>query len=181
MKHLFACFVLITFGGAIFFFSCAPKPNEATKTTVDPRQYNENLQEANKIMAGSEEIQIDDYVARMGWKMSKTPTGLRYWIYEAGNGKEVVELSIVRFNSRVELINGFVCYDSKHEGYEEIQLGRSTAPGGLEEGLALLREGDKAKLILPSHMAFGLLGDQNKIPTKAILIYDIEILSVRNN
>ena len=144
-------------------------------------QYNENLQEANRIMAESEEIQIDDYVSRMGWKMRKTPTGLRYWIYELGEGRKTEKLTIVRFNSRVELINGFVCYDSKLEGYEEIQLGRSSAPGGLEEGLAMMRVGDKAKLILPSHMAFGLLGDQNKIPTKAILIYDIEILEVRNN
>ncbi len=165
----------------MFLISCVRNEEQTYKPEVDPKQYNDNLQEANKIMAGSEEIQIDDYVSRMGWRMSKTSTGLRYWIYQPGYGEKVVNMSIVRFNSRVELINGYVCYDSAIDGFEEIQLGRSTAPGGLEEGLALLREGDKAKLILPSHMAFGLLGDQNKIPTKAILIYDIEILEVRTN
>jgi FKBP-type peptidyl-prolyl cis-trans isomerase len=116
----------------------------------------------------------------MGWKMSTSPTGLRYWIYKDGDGNQAQKMSVVRFNFKVELINGFVCYDSTVDGYQEIQLGRSTAPGGLEEGLAMMREGDRAKLILPSHLAFGLLGDQNKIPTRAILIYDVEILQVRN-
>ena len=41
-----------------------------------------------------------------------------------------------------------------------------------------MKEGDKAKLILPSHLAYGLIGDQNKIPQKATIIYDIELLEL---
>ena len=159
--------------------SCNNKKKQDEKPYIDPRQYEENLQEANKLLARSEDDQINDFVMRMGWKMDKTKTGLRYWIYKPGEGKKVHKNAIVRFNFKVELINGFVCYNSDNDGFQEIQLGRSTAPGGLEEGLALLGEGDKAKLILPSHLAYGLLGDQDKIPTRAILIYDIEVLQVR--
>jgi len=39
-----------------------------------------------------------------------------------------------------------------------------------------MRQGDRAKLIVPSHLAFGLLGDLKKIPAGATLVYDIEIL-----
>jgi FKBP-type peptidyl-prolyl cis-trans isomerase FkpA len=34
-------------------------------------------------------------------------------------------------------------------------------------------------MILPSHLAHGLLGDDNKIPPKASVIYELELLSLR--
>jgi len=161
-------------------FSCNTGKQPVEEPFVNPQTFDENLKEVNRLMANSEDDQIDDYVVRMGWKMSKSPTGLRYWIYKSGTGLKAEPLSFVRFNFKVELINGFICYDSAVDGFQEIQLGKSTAPGGLEEGLSMMKVGDKAKLILPSHLAFGLLGDQDKIPTRAILIYDIEILQIRN-
>jgi FKBP-type peptidyl-prolyl cis-trans isomerase FkpA len=164
---------------SLLFFSCVDNKSTDEKREIDPRQFDENLKEANRLMARSEDGQIEDYIERYGWKMSKSPSGLRYWIYSNGEGKKADQLSIVRFLCKTELINGFVCYDSEVDGYQEIQLGKSTLPGGLEEGLAMMREGDKAKFILPSHLAFGLLGDQDKIPSKAILIYDVELLQVR--
>jgi FKBP-type peptidyl-prolyl cis-trans isomerase len=39
--------------------------------------------------------------------------------------------------------------------------------------------GDRAKFIVPSHLAFGLLGDQNKIPQHATLVYDIELVKIK--
>lgn len=163
----------------LFLVSCTGNVVVEDTKTVKPGEYDENLENANKMMTFSEDEQIDDYIARHSWDMQKTGTGLRYWIYSKGDGPMAKEMTIVRFNFKVELINGFVCYDSKTDGYQEIQLGHSNAPGGLEEGLALMSQGDKAKLILPSHLAYGLLGDQDKIPTRAILIYDVEILEVR--
>jgi FKBP-type peptidyl-prolyl cis-trans isomerase len=47
---------------------------------------------------------------------------------------------------------------------------------GLDEAMQLLKVGDRAKLILPSHLAFGLVGDDNCVPRKAILIYDVQII-----
>jgi FKBP-type peptidyl-prolyl cis-trans isomerase FkpA len=161
--------------------SCKNTSNKEKEPVVkNPKQYEDELQKANQLLAYSEDVQINDIVERMGWPMQTSGTGLRYWIYSEGGGRKTERLSIVRFNFKVELINGFVCYDSQEDGFQEIQLGKSTAPSGLEEGLAMMREGDRAKLILPSHLAFGLLGDQDKIPTKAILIYDVEVIQVRD-
>jgi len=44
--------------------------------------------------------------------------------------------------------------------------------------LLLLRQGDKAKVIVPSYRAYGIAGDGNKIPSAATLIYDIYIEKV---
>ncbi len=178
MMKIFSFFRVLSL---LILISCMNQNNQHDQSPVNPKDFDENLKEANRLMARSEDDEINDYIFRMGWKMSKSPSGLRYWIYNDGNGKKPDQNSIVRFNFRVELINGYVCYDSKQDGYQEIQLGKSTAPGGLEEALSMMKEGDRARLILPSHLAFGLLGDQDKIPSRAILIYDVEILQVRNS
>lgn len=161
----------------LLFASCQQKKQD--KPHINPYQYKHQLIEANRILSVSEDVQIDDYIARKGWKMQKTQTGLRYWIYKKGTGQQVQMMDIVRLRYRVELINGYVCYDHKENEFEEIQIGRSTAPPGLEQGLLMMREGDRAKLILPSHLGYGLLGDLDRIPAKAILIYDVEVLQVK--
>jgi FKBP-type peptidyl-prolyl cis-trans isomerase len=39
--------------------------------------------------------------------------------------------------------------------------------------------GDKAKFILPSHLAHGIMGDNDKIPPLTPVVYNIELLSIQ--
>lgn len=173
-------FFALYFIMAISLYSCNNKQEKPDQHIKNPELLNRQLAKTNQILAISEDEQINDLKKRRGWNLNKTGTGLNYKIFNNTNKTKVENLSIVRINKKVELINGFVCYDSAKDGYYELQIGKSNAPNGLEEGLLMMREGEKAILILPSHLAFGLLGDNEKIPTRAILIYHIEILQVRN-
>jgi len=49
---------------------------------------------------------------------------------------------------------------------------------GLEEGILLLRVGDKATFIMPPHLAHGLQGDGDRIPARSIIMYDVLLLKV---
>nr|MBA3902022.1 FKBP-type peptidyl-prolyl cis-trans isomerase [Bacteroidota bacterium] len=50
---------------------------------------------------------------------------------------------------------------------------------GLEIAIKRMKKGGKAKIIIPSHLAFGELGSSNGlIPPKAPLIYEIELIAV---
>lgn len=49
---------------------------------------------------------------------------------------------------------------------------------GWDLGVATLREGDKVKLTLPPHLAYGAEGYPGAIPPNATLIFDIELLRV---
>ena len=71
------------------------------------------------------------------------------------------------------------CYNSDKDGLKLIELGKAEVESGLEEGILLMKVGDKAKLVIPSHLAFGLLGDENKIPKRATLIYDVELVEIK--
>ena len=153
--------------------------NEQKKTVEDnPEAYKKPLESANKEMVKKESGQIDDYISRHEWKMTTTGTGLRYWIYKEGKGSCPKDSMRVEIRFKVNLINGDVVYDSKTDGMKTFMLGKAEVESGLEEGIKLMKPGSKAKLVIPSHLAFGLLGDDNKIPKRATLIYDVELVSV---
>jgi FKBP-type peptidyl-prolyl cis-trans isomerase len=41
-----------------------------------------------------------------------------------------------------------------------------------------MNKGDKAKFILPSHLGYGLMGDEVKIPSHAILVCDVSLIEI---
>jgi FKBP-type peptidyl-prolyl cis-trans isomerase len=83
-------------------------------------------------------------------------------------------------NYTLTLLTGDTVYTSRNDGPLLFEVGKGQVITGLEEAILLLRVGDRAKIIIPSHLAFGLIGDQNKINHKASLVYDVELVSLNN-
>jgi len=148
------------------------------KREIDPKLVEEPLLHANRQAIKAEEEQIAGFISRYKWTMEETGTGLRYSIYHHGKGPmaETGKIAVLRYS--VRLITGDEIYNSDRDGLKEFMIGRGGVESGLEEGILLLRVGDKAKFIIPSHLGFGLLGDQNKVPPKSTLIYDLELVSL---
>jgi FKBP-type peptidyl-prolyl cis-trans isomerase len=166
---------------SIIFVSC--NNNTQYENTNDQNKINlkQPLEQANKHLLKTEETEIDDYINRYGWNMQTTNTGLRYMIYKkVDNNISPEKGSIVKINYTVSLINGITCYTSDSTGPKIFEIGKGQVESGLEEGILLLKKEEKAKFIIPSHLAFGLAGDLNKIPKKATLIYDVELIDVKN-
>ena len=134
----------------------------------------------NKRIVKTEDEEIADFIKRYGWKMNKTSTGLRYMIYKHGSGEQAMKGKKATIIYEIRLINGNLCYSSKQSGPKEFTIGQGGIESGTEEGILLMKVGDRAKFIVPSHLAFGLLGDQDKIPPQSTLIYDIELLKLTN-
>lgn len=161
-----------------FFAGC--DTSDRPPQQVDPAKYKEPLMKANHQLVEMEEQDIANFVKRNNWKMNHTGSGLQYMIYENGNGIRVETGKVVRCAYRTSLLTGKVCYNSDEKGPLEFLVGRGGVESGLEEVMLLLREGDKVKIILPSHLAFGLLGDEDCIPRKAVVVYDLEVMNVLN-
>ena len=49
---------------------------------------------------------------------------------------------------------------------------------GFNEGLLLMRQGERKLLLIPSRLGYGVRGSQNSIPPDAALLFDVEILEV---
>jgi FKBP-type peptidyl-prolyl cis-trans isomerase len=133
----------------------------------------------NRGVVRTEDQQIEDFISRYNWKMIKTGTGLRYLIYKKGKGEKAGKGKIAVIGYTLRFLNGNLCYSSDKEGLKEFKIGYGNVESGIEEGILLMHVGDRAKFIVPSHLAFGLLGDQNKIPQQATLVYDIELVKLK--
>jgi FKBP-type peptidyl-prolyl cis-trans isomerase len=79
---------------------------------------------------------------------------------------------------KISLLNGRVCYTSDNKGLEQFVVDNDQVESGLHEGIKRMKVGNKAKFILPSHLAHGLIGDEDKIPSHAPIVYDIELLEL---
>ncbi|MDG1742331.1 MAG: FKBP-type peptidyl-prolyl cis-trans isomerase [Crocinitomicaceae bacterium] len=138
---------------------------------------NRNSSVLNKNIAQKEEVNIDLYLEmRPKWQMQKTGSGLRYWIYESSSGDSIYSGDVAEVEYSVELLDGTKCYATADDEYKEVLVGQSEVESGLQEAIKLLSTGDRAKFIIPSHIAHGLLGDLNKIPPLRTLVIDLTLL-----
>lgn len=171
-----ASFTLIALA-LVCFFSC--QSDSGTTKKMDEEMLKEPLIRANKTAAEIESEQIEAFVKRQEWGVTTTGTGLRYFVYRQGKGAKAEIGKTAKVNFEISLLNGTVCYSSKEKGPQQFRIGESEVESGLHEGITYLHVGDKAKLILPSHLAHGLIGDMNKIPPRSTIIYDIELLELK--
>ena len=132
----------------------------------------------NKYLLKDDLEHIKNYIERHNWKMQMTETGLWYGIYEKGTDEQAVKGQIAKIKFTIELLDGTLCYSSDKAGLKEFKLGQGNVESGLEEGLLLLHKGDKAHFIMPPHIAHGLIGDQNKIPARAVIVYTVELVDL---
>lgn len=110
----------------------------------------------------------------------KTESGLRFKILDKGNGPEAQKGKTVSVHYEGSLLNGQV-FDSSFQRNQPIsfQLGVGQVIPGWDEGIQLLKVGDKARLIIPPELAYGAAGAGGVIPPNATLLFDVELVDVQ--
>ena len=160
-------------------FSCKYKKREYVDNEgVD---LEEPLIRANKYLVKKDKETIESYYKRRNWDMKMTRTGLYYMIYETGNGIKAKAGKVSTIRYTVSLLDGTLCYSSDSLGLKKFKIGAAGIEPGLNEGILLLGEGDKARFIMAPYLAFGLLGDLERIPPRSIILYDIELIEISDN
>jgi FKBP-type peptidyl-prolyl cis-trans isomerase len=157
-------------------FSCSGDPKEIP--VIDIKQMQEDLIEANKKALTKESVQIEEYVKENNLNVIRTETGLRYQIYNEVEGQNVKGKQEVLVKYKVTLLDGTDCY-STDDKPEFFTVGKDYVESGLHEGIQFMSVGDKAIIIIPSHLGHGLAGDLKKIPIKSTIVYDIELLDIK--
>ena len=110
----------------------------------------------------------------------KTESGLRYQFIQRGDGKKAENGKTVAVHYEGSLDNGKV-FDSSYPRKKpiEFRLGQGQVIEGWDEGIALLKVGDKARFVIPSHLGYGPSGAGGVIPPNANLIFDVELMDVK--
>ena len=108
----------------------------------------------------------------------ETSSGLKYIVIEKRDGKKAIEGSTVKVHYTGYFEDGKV-FDSSTKKPFKFKLGAGMVIPGWDEGIALMRVGDKFRLIIPYQLAYGEQGIPPDIPPKTRLIFDVELVDVK--
>jgi tetratricopeptide (TPR) repeat protein len=109
-----------------------------------------------------------------------TPSGLKYIVIENGNGIKAEAGKQVAVNYAGYLQDGKE-FDNSYKRGAPIKfiLGKGQVIKGWDEGIALMKVGDKYRLIIPPQLGYGASGAGNGlIPANSTLIFDTELMGV---
>jgi len=127
-----------------------------------------------------EKNRIEAELDKMAAGFDKTQSGLRYKIIQKGDGAKAEKGKKVSVHYKGQLADGTV-FDSSYSRKQPIDftLGIGQVISGWDEGIQLLKVGDKARFVIPSNLAYGSQGAGGVIPPNANLIFDVELMDVK--
>ncbi len=136
-----------------------------------------------KQLTEKEDSAIQIFLKSNDLKATNTGSGLYYVITKEGTGDSPTTGDEVTMNYTGMFLDGKP-FDSNvdsafgHVSPFKFPLGQGRVIKGWDEGVALLKKGTKAKLILPSAIAYGK-GGSGKIPANAVLQFDVELVDFK--
>ena len=122
----------------------------------------------------------EETMEKLAAGFDKTESGLRYKMIQNGTGKQAENGKTVSVHYEGSLESGKV-FDSSYPRKKpiEFRLGQGQVIEGWDEGIALLKVGDKARFVIPSYLAYGTAGAGGVIPPNATLVFDVELMDVK--
>jgi FKBP-type peptidyl-prolyl cis-trans isomerase len=169
-------FIFLLF--SIFLLSCAESEQKKSGTSKGIEEMKAPLLKANQHLVRNEDQLIEAYITRYQLTMAITKTGLRYSVQKSGSGKIIKAGDRIEIHYTLSLLDGTPGYSSEKDGPLVFTAGKGDVNSGLEEAILLMKEGEQAKIIVPSHLGFGLLGDGTRIPARSTLVYQINNIKV---
>lgn len=159
--------------------ACGGEEEKPVKKPLSQEDVKTLSDEMGKWDVTRQKDEIDAYIKNHQWEMTQTGTGLYYMYISHGTGKvSPADEQLAKVAYDVYLLDGTKCYSSKEKGPRDVKVGQDYVESGLHEALKLMKTGDKMRFILPSHLAHGLTGDDDKIPPRASVMYEIELLEI---
>jgi len=162
---------------------------EKVFTTEEFVAYTEELKN-NQI--AREKTVIEEYLSENGITAEVTEEGLYYEIIQAGNGEKPQVGQNVKVNYTGYLLDGTVFDTSIEETAKEagiytpgrpynpieFLLGQGRVIKGWDIGIGLLGVGGKAKLVIPSPLAYGNRSTGALIKANSTLVFTVELVEI---
>ena len=112
-------------------------------------------------------------------EIKETGTGLKYKVITAGTGAipKNGDTVIVHYTGTLEDGTKFDSSRDRDSPFS-FKLGIGQVIKGWDEGLSIMRVGDRRTLIIPPDLGYGARGAGGVIPANATLIFDVELLRI---
>ncbi len=134
----------------------------------------------NESRKKNEQSLIDKYINRMDITAAPTANGLYFIPERLGTGPQPVEGQRVTVHYTGKFLNGQK-FDSSYDRGKPIDfvLGRGEVIPGWEQGIAMMKEGGKAMLIVPSNLGYGS-EQRGTIKPYTPLVFEVELIKVND-
>jgi FKBP-type peptidyl-prolyl cis-trans isomerase FklB len=157
----------------------------------EQRLKNEELVEAFAFLqkrAEEQKAQLTEETSKAGKKFLEenakregvvtTASGLQYEVVTKGEGAMPTATDVVSVHYEGRLVDGTV-FDSSIQRGSPIDLPVNGVIAGWVEALQLMHVGEKVKLFIPSELAYGDQSPTPAIPPNSVLVFDLELLSIK--
>ena len=116
---------------------------------------------------------------KLGDALKTTASGLKYTVLEEGTGQQVEVGKRVDVHYYGMTTDGNMFDNSFKRGETfGVPIGRGQVIKGWDEGIPLFKEGTKAVLFIPHELGYGEAGSPPSIPSKAELVFYVEVVKV---
>lgn len=140
------------------------------------QMFKDRMENASKQQKAGGEKFISDYLAKNP-EAKKTESGLVYHILKEGTGAMPKATDTVEVHYHGTLTDGTV-FDSSVDRGKTISFPLNRVIKGWTEGLQLVKEGGKVRLVIPADLAYGDAGAPPKIPGGATLQFEVELFKI---
>lgn len=188
MKKNYSMFSVML--AALLFIACNSNKQQADELPPAIANVHENMEKINKFLSEKDKDRIEAFLRRHNLQATFDETG--FWIaqIEKGNGKKIENDMLVALSCTISLLDGTLCYQYDEANPLIFVVNKSNelsdnaatqnAVSGLHNALLLMQQNERAVLVFPPHLAHGIIGDENNIPPRSILVYDVKILNIEN-
>lgn len=154
----------------------------AYKSLMQVAQTKDSLKSAAQLK--TDDKLIAGYLSKNNITATKAPKGTYVQVLAPGEGDAVDSSKVLKVLYTGRLLDGGKVFDSNTdpqfghlEPYPVYMGGNGVIPGWID-GLSLLKKGAKAKLYIPSSLAYGSRGSGADIKANANLLFDVEVADV---
>ncbi|MFY0678764.1 MAG: FKBP-type peptidyl-prolyl cis-trans isomerase [Neptuniibacter sp.] len=172
------------------FYEAVQTTYSGKEAKLTPEQVREVMEAYQKKQMAAQKDKFDklssdnlekgkNYLAENGKKsgVKTTDSGLQYEELKAGAGSMPTAQDTVKVHYRGTLIDGTE-FDSSYSRNEPVSFPLNGVIPGWTEGLQLIKEGGKGRLVIPSDLAYGPGGMGNAIGPNETLIFEVELLEI---
>jgi peptidylprolyl isomerase len=123
-------------------------------------------------------IEVDPYDVD-GLTLNTTSSGLKYYIVRERSGDQIyrgynVSLHYTGYDSEGTIFDSSV----KKGEPQTMQVGLGQLIDGWDEGILLMKEGEKFRFIIPPDLAYGVYGNYPYIKSNDTLTFDVEAIEI---
>ena len=155
--------ILLMLTPFLILLSCSEPAPQVPYNKIEKDNPNASFLELNKAFAEIEDSLICVYVKNSPETFATTKSGLRYYIKEQGVGNVVGHSDDVTFRYSVRQLDGTTC-DKLTNVTKTVSLEKGELERGFREALSMLRVSGTGVFVMPSFLAYGVVGVSQCIP-----------------